>query len=74
MFLVLYVNDILRIGNNVPTLEVWKSFPMKEEAVYILGIKIYGDRSCRLLGLSQSTDLDEVLKGFSMQDSKRDSW
>ena len=43
---------------------------MKEEAAYILGIKIYRDRSCRLLGLSQSMYLDEVLKGFSMQDSK----
>ena len=40
------------------------------EAAYILGIKIYGDRSCGHLGLSQSTCLDEVLKGFSMQDSK----
>ena len=26
VFLVLYVNDILRIGNNVPTLEVVKFF------------------------------------------------
>ena len=42
-----------------------------EEAAYIVGIKIYRDRSCRLLGLSQSTYLDEVLKGFSMKDSKK---
>jgi len=78
VFLVLYVNDILRIGNNVPTLEIvnlgCEIFPMKEEAAYILGIKIYRDRSCRLLRLSLSTCLDEILKGFSMQDSKRDSW
>ena len=41
------------------------------EASYILGIKIYEDRSRRLLILSQSTYLDEVLKEFSMQDSKK---
>ena len=41
------------------------------EAAYILGIKIYRDRSKRLIGLSQSTYIDKVLKRFSMQDSKR---
>ena len=41
------------------------------EAVYILGIKIYKDRSNRLLGLSQSTYIDKVLKRFSMEESKR---
>ena len=41
------------------------------EAVYILGIKIYRDRSQRLLCLSQSGYIDKVLKRFSMQDSKR---
>ena len=38
---------------------------------YILGIKIYRDRSKRLIGLSQSAYIDKVLKRFSMQDSKR---
>jgi hypothetical protein len=42
-----------------------------KEAAYILGIKIYRDRSRRLLELSQSTYLDEILKGFSMQDFKK---
>ena len=41
------------------------------EASYILGIKIYRDRSQRLLGLSQSGYIDKVLKCFSTQDSKR---
>ena len=41
------------------------------EAAYILGIKIYRDRSLRLLYLSQSGYIDKVLKRFSMQDSKR---
>ena len=41
------------------------------EAVYILGIKIYGDRSRRLIGISQSTNLDKVLKKFKMGQSKK---
>ena len=41
------------------------------EAAYILGIKIYRDRSKRLIGLSQSAYIDKVLKQFNMQDSKR---
>ena len=41
------------------------------EAAYILGIMIYRDKSKRLIGLSQSTYIDKVLKRFSMQDSKR---
>ena len=40
------------------------------EAAYILGIKIYRDRSRRLIGLSQSTYLDKVLKKFKMDQSK----
>jgi hypothetical protein len=41
------------------------------EATYILGIKIYRDRSRKLIGLSQSTYIDKVLKRFSMQESKK---
>ena len=59
VFLILYVDDILLIGNDIPTLKEVKSrlgkcFAMKDlgEATYILGIKIYGDRSKRLIGLS----------------------
>ena len=78
VFLVIYVDDILLIGNDIPTLQNVKSwlgkcFSMKDlgEAAYILGIKIYRDRSKRLIGLSQSAYIDKVLKRFSMQDSKR---
>ncbi|KAL4311045.1 hypothetical protein GQ457_01G020990 [Hibiscus cannabinus] len=48
-------------------------FSMKDlgEATYILGVKIYRDRSRRLLGLSQSTYIDKVIKRFSMEESKR---
>jgi hypothetical protein len=37
----------------------------------ILGIKIYWDRSQKLIGLSQGTYIDKVLKRFNMQDSKK---
>ena len=36
------------------------------QAAYILGIRIYRDRSKRLIGLSQSTYIDKVLKRFNM--------
>ncbi|KAJ9545086.1 hypothetical protein OSB04_024793 [Centaurea solstitialis] len=77
VFLVLYVDDILLMGNDIPTLQsvkTWlgKCFSMKDmgDATYILGIKIYRDRSRRLISLSQSTYIDKVLKKFNMQDSK----
>ncbi|KAJ9568535.1 hypothetical protein OSB04_004501 [Centaurea solstitialis] len=77
-FLVLYVDDILLIGNDVPTLQSVKSwlskcFQMKDlgEAAYILGIKIYKNRSKRLIGLSQSTYIDKILKKFRMDESKK---
>ena len=41
------------------------------EAAYILGIKIYRDRSRHLIGLSQSTYHDKVLKQFKMDQSKK---
>ena len=59
VFLVLYVDDILLIENDVLALQgikIWLSsqFSMKDlgEASYILGMRIYRDRSKRLLGLS----------------------
>ena len=41
------------------------------EATYILGIRIYRDRSKGLFGLSQCTYIDKVLKRFSMYLSKK---
>ncbi|GJV13357.1 hypothetical protein Tco_1354898 [Tanacetum coccineum] len=41
------------------------------EATFILGIKIYRDRSKRLIGLSQSAYMDKILKRFRMDTSKR---
>ena len=73
MFLVLYVNGILLIRNDISTLQNVKSwlgncFSMKDlgEAAYILGIKIYRDRSRKLISLSESTYIDKVLNRFSM--------
>ncbi|KAL4310633.1 hypothetical protein GQ457_01G017150 [Hibiscus cannabinus] len=77
-FLILYVDDILVIGNDIPALQsikTWLSsfFSTKDlgEAANILGVKIYRDRSRGLLGLSQSTYIDKVLNRFSMEESKR---
>ena len=41
------------------------------EAAYILGIQIYRERSRRLIGLSQSTYLDKILKKFNTDQSKK---
>nr|GEW32272.1 retrotransposon protein, putative, Ty1-copia subclass [Tanacetum cinerariifolium] len=40
------------------------------EATFILGIKLYRDRSKRLLGPSQSAYMDKILKRFKMDTSK----
>ncbi|GJS00125.1 retrotransposon protein, putative, ty1-copia subclass [Tanacetum coccineum] len=78
VFLILYVDDILLMGNNISMLQDVKSwlgkcFAMKDlgEAAYILGIKIYRDRSRRLIGLSQNAYIDKILKRFKMDTSKR---
>ncbi|GKF52314.1 hypothetical protein Tco_0148781 [Tanacetum coccineum] len=41
------------------------------EVAFIIGIKIYRDRSKRLIGLSQSAYMDKILKRFRMDTSKR---
>ena len=78
VFLILYVDDILIIGNDVGTLslvKVWQSkqFNMKDlgEASHILGIKLLRDRQKRMLGLSQATYIDQILVRFSMEGSKK---
>ena len=67
------MNDILLIGNDVEFSRKHKGvfesrFSKKDlgEAAYILGIKIYRDRSRRLIRLSQSTYLHMILKEFKM--------
>ena len=77
-FLILYVDDILLIGNDIEFLAsikgyLNKSFSMKDlnEAAYILGIKIYRDISRRLIRFSMSTYLDKNFKEFQMDQSKK---
>nr|GEV12219.1 hypothetical protein [Tanacetum cinerariifolium] len=77
-FLILYVDDILIMGNNIPMLQDVKSylgrcFAMKdlEEAAYILRIKIYRYRSKQLIGLCQSAYIEKILKRYFMENSER---
>ena len=78
MFLVLYVDDILLIGNDVgvmSSVKVWLSsqFDMKDmsEAKFIQGIKLWRDRKNKMLGLAQIRYIDKILEWFSMQNSKK---
>jgi hypothetical protein len=68
----------LLIGNDTKLLKSVKEylnskFSMKDlgEAAYILGIKIYRDRSRCFIGLSQNTYHDKTLKKFRMDGSKK---
>ncbi|KAL0458364.1 UNVERIFIED_CONTAM: Retrovirus-related Pol polyprotein from transposon TNT 1-94 [Sesamum latifolium] len=77
-YLVLYVDDILLIENDVKMLgdiKAWLStqFSMKDmgETSFFLGIKIYRDRSRKMLALTQSSYIEKVLKRFKMEHSKR---
>jgi len=74
VFLILYVDDILLIGNDVQMLSSVKEwlgnhFQMKDlgNAQRILGIRIYRDRSKRILALSQESYIDKVLRRFCME-------
>ncbi|GJX43651.1 putative RNA-directed DNA polymerase [Tanacetum coccineum] len=78
VFLILYMDDIILIKNDILMLQsvkdwLGKCFAMKGlgDATYILGIKIYKDRSKRLIGLSHDTYLDKILKRFKMENSKK---
>ena len=78
VFLVLYVDDILLIGNGIEVLSsvkgwLQKQFDMKYlgEANYILGIKLLRDRKNKVLALSQALYIDKILARFSMENSKK---
>nr|GFA60055.1 retrotransposon protein, putative, Ty1-copia subclass [Tanacetum cinerariifolium] len=79
-FLILYVDNILIMRNSIPMLQsvktyLGKCFAIKDlgEAAYIFGIKIYRDRSKRLIGLCQSAYIEKILKRYCMENSKRGS-
>jgi hypothetical protein len=73
IFLVLYVDDILLASSDVHLLLETKSFLSSyfdtkdlDEASYVLGIEIHRDRRKRVLGLSQKSYIEKVLKKFNM--------
>ena len=71
------MDDILLIRNNVEFLEsingcLKSVFQRKTwKVAYILGTKIYRDRSRRLMILSKNAHLDMFLKEFKIDQSKK---
>ena len=77
IFLVLHVDDILLASNDISLLHETKrflarKFEMKDlcDASFVLGIQIHWDHSRGILGLSQKSNIEKVLKRFGMQDCK----
>ncbi|GJY82623.1 retrotransposon protein, putative, ty1-copia subclass, partial [Tanacetum coccineum] len=77
-FLILYVEDIIIMGNHILSLQsvndyLGRCFAIKDlgEAAFILGIKIYRDMSKRLIGIGQNAYMDKILKRYRMDNSKR---
>ena len=75
---MLYVDDILLIGNDIAalsTVKVWLAgiFDMMYlgEASYSLGIKLIRDQKRKIMGLSQAAYIDKVLTRFSMENLKK---
>jgi hypothetical protein len=73
IFLILYVDDILLASSDVHLLLETKGFlssyfDMKDlgEASYVLRIEIHRDRRNGVLGLSQKSYIEKVLKKFNM--------
>ena len=77
IILSLYVHDILIAGSDKMLIDVTKkwlssNFEMTDmgEASYVLGVKIFRDRSKRLLALSQKTYIQKMLRRYHMHDCK----
>jgi hypothetical protein len=73
IFLVLYVDDVLLASSDKDLLAETKrflssNFDMKDigEASYVLGIEIHRDRQKGVLGLSQKSYIENVLKRYNM--------
>ncbi|KAL5833308.1 hypothetical protein ACOSQ3_016982 [Xanthoceras sorbifolium] len=78
VFLVLYVDDILLIGNDVGMLSQVKGwlanqFQMKAlgEVSYVLGIQLIRYHKNKLLAFSQASYINKVLVQFLMEYSKK---
>ena len=74
IFLILYVDDILLATNDLHLLYETKrflsnNFEMKDmgEAMYVIGIEIFRNRSQGMLGLSKKSYINKVLERFRMQ-------
>ena len=79
IYLVLYVDDILLATNDIGMLHetkrfLSKKFEMKDlgDASFVLGKQIHWDRSQGILGLSQKSSIEKILKRFGMHDCKPD--
>ncbi|TYK00851.1 gag/pol protein [Cucumis melo var. makuwa] len=77
-FLVMYVDDILLIGNDVGHLtdiKKWLAtqFQLKDlgNAQYVLGIQIVRNRKNKTLAMSQTSYIDKMLSRYKMQNSKK---
>jgi Reverse transcriptase (RNA-dependent DNA polymerase) len=81
VFIILYVDDILLIGNDISTLDKLKSSLKKVFSMKDLGEAqpmFWASRSIeidlkKLIGLSQGTYIDKVLKRFNIQYSKKEN-
>ena len=74
IFPIMYVDDILLATNNLGLFHETKkflssNFEMKDmgEASYVIGMKIFCNRSQELLGLSQKAYINKVLERFRME-------
>ncbi|KAK6115898.1 hypothetical protein DH2020_008167 [Rehmannia glutinosa] len=77
-FLVLYVDDIMLIGNDIGMLtsaKYWlaQQFDMKDlgEASYVLGIRIFRDRKNKQIALSQASYIDKILTPSEVEYMKK---
>ena len=77
IYLVLYVDDILLATNDIGMLHetkrfLSKKFEMKDlgDDSFVLGIQIHRDRSRGILGLSQKSYIEKILKRFGMHECK----
>nr|GEY94505.1 retrovirus-related Pol polyprotein from transposon TNT 1-94 [Tanacetum cinerariifolium] len=76
-FLILYVDDIIIMGNHITSLQsvkdyLGKCFAMKDlgEATFILGIKIYRDRNIKDMFLVYEGDKKRELRVFCYTDAR----
>ena len=72
--MILYVDDILLANSDLGLLHTTKKFLSKnfdikdmDEATYVIGIEIFRDHSCGLLGLSQNRSIETILERFGME-------